>query len=285
MIAAVGTFDGVHAGHRFLIDRLTDEARLRGLTPAVVTFDRHPLELVRPDAVPPAITSPQEQQELLEQLGVRVIRLPFTPGLRALTGSEFAAMLRRDYGVKALMLGFNNHIGSDRSTAPEAHGVEVVHCRALPDRADASSSAIRALITDGRIEEANELLGHPFTLRGTVVRGKQLGRTLGFPTANLEPEPRSLTPATGVYAGRALGHPAVVNVGHRPTVDAAGSPLSVEVHITGYHGDLYGRPLRVELLRRLRPERRFGSLDELKQAIAHDINQTLSTAYGPECHT
>ncbi|MDE7389247.1 MAG: riboflavin biosynthesis protein RibF [Muribaculaceae bacterium] len=273
MIATVGTFDGVHRGHRYLIDRLVEEGAARGLEPVVVTFDRHPLELVRPGEAPAAIISAREQDEIFRSLGVRVIRLPFTPLLRAMTGSQFAAMLGRAHGVKALMLGYDNHMGADRTTEPVAPGIELVKCPPLPaDSGGAvSSSAIRALIAAGEVDRAAAMLGRPYVLTGTVVGGRQLGRRLGFPTANLDVDGRMLLPAPGVYAGRAMGHTAVVNVGRRPTVDGADAPLSVEVHILDFSGDLYGCDLSVELTRRLREERKFASVEELGRAIALDI--------------
>lgn len=275
MIATVGTFDGVHLGHRYLLSQLRSEATARGLRPLAVTFDRHPLSIVAPELAPPAITGPEEQAALIGALGVDLLRLEFTPALRAMTGAEFLTMLHRDHGVKALMLGFNNHLGSDRSTAPEVPGVELVGCAELPHHARVSSSSIRALIAEGDIGRANSLLGHPFTIEGEVGGGRQLGRQLGFPTANVSVAPGRMLPAPGVYAGCASGHPAVVNVGSRPTVDAPGAPVTVEAHLIGFSGNLYGRTLRLELLRRLRPERRFGSLDELRAAIASDIENTL----------
>lgn len=272
MIAAVGTFDGVHLGHAFLLAKLKEAARERGLRPLAVTFDRHPLSVIAPEAAPKLLTAdPAVRDRLLRAHGIDVVTLPFTDSLRQMTGSEFAAMLRRDYGVGTLMLGFNNHLGSDRSTAPEAEGVEIVRCDEYPHGQSVSSSAIRALIEEGDVETASKLLGHPFTIAGPVGHGKQLGRKLGFPTANVEPSPLQLLPPPGVYAATALGHPAVVNIGHRPTVDAAGAPLTVEAHIADFSGNLYGQHLELNLLRRLRPEQRFDSLDDLRQAIASDI--------------
>lgn len=272
MIAAVGTFDGVHLGHAFLLAKLKEAARERGLRPVAVTFDRHPLSVIAPEAAPKLLTAdPSVRDRLLRAHGVDVVTLPFTDSLRQMTGSEFVAMLRRDYGVGALMLGFNNHLGSDRSTAPEAEGVEIVRCPEYPHGQSVSSSAIRALIEGGDVETASKLLGHTFTIAGPVGHGKQLGRKLGFPTANVEVSTLQLLPPSGVYAATALGRPAVVNIGHRPTVDAAGAPLTVEAHITDFSGNLYGQHLELNLLRRLRPEQRFDSLDDLRQAIASDI--------------
>ncbi len=276
MLATVGTFDGVHLGHRYLLERLRREAAARGLRPLAVTFDRHPLSLVSPAIAPPSITAADEQADALRAEGVEVLRLPFTQEIRTMTGGEFLEMLHRDHGVKALLLGFNNHLGSDRTTSPYAEGVELVRCEELPEHTQVSSSTIRALITGGNIIQANKLLGRPFALSGKVVSGKQLGRTIGFPTANVEIAPGQLLPAPGVYEATALGLPAVVNVGSRPTVDRPGAPLSVEAHLIGFNGDLYGHTLRLEFTGRIRDEQRFPSVEALKEAIAADVAHVLA---------
>lgn len=276
MLATVGTFDGVHRGHRYLLDRLRIEANRRGLKPLAVTFDRHPLAIVAPQMAPPALMSSDERDEVIRAEGVEVARIPFTAEVKSLTGAEFVEMLKLNHGVKALMMGFNNHLGSDRATAPKVPGVELIGCTELPAHSRVSSSAIRELIATGRIPEANEMLGRPFALTGTVVNGKHLGRTLGFPTANVDIPAGLMIPAAGVYAARVLDRDAVVNVGHRPTVDRPDAPISIEAHIIGLSADLYSQPLRIEFLRKLRDERRFASVDELKAAIAADIKNATN---------
>lgn len=276
MIATVGTFDGVHIGHRYLLEQLCRAGRDRGLSPLAVTFDRHPLSLVDPASAPPVITDSSEQEEAMLALGVKLLRLPFTPELRAMTGRDFLSMLHERHGVKALMTGFNNHLGSDRDRAPEVEGVELVRCAELPEHSGVSSSRIRALIADGAVDRAALLLGRPFTISGTVVGGRQLGRQLGFPTANVSVSPGHVMPAPGVYAATVGDYPAVVNVGRRPTVDTPDAPISVEAHLIGFSGNLYGSHLRIGFISRLRAERRFGSLDELRDAIAADVGNALS---------
>lgn len=278
-IAATGTFDGVHLGHRFLLDRLVSLGRERALEPLVLTFDRHPLSVIRPEAVPPALTSPAERRRLLEEAGVRVEVLKFDNDLRRLTGAEFLGMLRERLDVGAFMFGFNNRIGSDRAGADTpglsaAAGVELFaapECGGLA----ASSSAIRSALAEGNVEAANAMLGRPYEIEGEIVGGRRLGRTIGFPTANFSVSGDRMLPAPGVYAGRVLGHRAVVNIGRRPTVEGRyDAPLSVEAHLLGFDGDLYGRVLGLEFLKRLRGEVKFGSLDELKAAIAGDVEET-----------
>lgn len=276
MIATVGTFDGVHIGHRYLLEQLCREGGDRGLSPLAVTFDRHPLSLVNPESTPPVITDVDEQSDAMRALGVRLLRVPFTPELRAMTGHDFLSMLHDRHGVKALMIGFNNHLGCDRDRSPEVDGVELVHCAELPEHSGVSSSMIRTLIADGAVDQAALLLGRPFTISGTVVSGRQLGRRLGFPTANVGVAPGHVMPAPGVYAATVGDYPAVVNVGRRPTVDHPDAPLSVEAHLIGFSGNLYNSYIRIKFISRLRAERRFSSLEELRDAIAADIDNALS---------
>ncbi len=271
--AIVGVFDGVHRGHRHLLEQLRTLAAERGMEPVVVTFDRHPLSVVSPDRVPPAICSLEER---LQRLGVEAITLPFTAELRQLTAREFLRLLR-NHGITLLLMGFNNRIGSDRLSGADlrsnGEGVEVLTASAHPQEG-VCSSAVRQAVSQGDMEAAAQLLGSPFSYEATVEHGKQLGRTIGFPTANLQVLPDRLIPPPGVYAGRALDLPCVVNIGHRPTVDSDGH-ITIEAHIIGYEGDLYDRPLRVEFLRRLRGEKKFASLDQLKQQIQEDVNQSI----------
>lgn len=270
--AVTGTFDGVHRGHRFLIDTLKREAKLRGLQPLAITFSCHPLALIAPEKEPACLTTVDER---IKHMGVDVEVLDFDDNLRAMTAEEFLAMLRKKYGVTLFLLGFNNTIGSDRLGAERLAGrtvcgVEVIAADAHP-ALPVSSSAIRTALADGKITDANRMLGRPYALTGTVAHGKQLGRTIGFPTANIVTDSKVVIPAPGVYAGRVDEHMAVINIGRRPTVDLPDAPLSIEVHLLDFSGDLYGKTLTVEFIARLRDERKFGSLEELKDAIAADV--------------
>lgn len=268
--AVIGVFDGVHAGHGHLLAQLRAEAARRGLEPVAITFSRHPLELVRPDAVPAQICPLEERLERLRRAGVEPMLLDFTPELRAMTAAEFLAKLKGE-GVELLLMGFNNRIGSDRLPGSRLTGmpVEVLVASELPE-AGVSSSEVRSAVGRGDMERAARLLGRPYALEGEVVAGRQVGRTIGFPTANIAVTPGMLLPPNGVYEARAAGHKAVVNIGRRPTLDN-GEDVTVEAHLLGFSGDLYGRRLRVEFLRHLRPERKFNSLDELKAQIQRDI--------------
>ncbi|MCC8037412.1 MAG: riboflavin biosynthesis protein RibF [Bacteroidales bacterium] len=289
-IAVIGTFDGLHLGHRFLLSMLRTEGMKRGLRPLVVTFDRHPLSVIAPDRVPPQLLELHRKRSMIEADGMELLVLPFNERLRSLTAREFLQFLAEDYGVKALLMGYNHNFGSDRLTTINQYravaqdlGIEVIQAPEYRPEGElpVSSSAVRALLSEGKADVAAELLGRPYSLSGTVTHGQALGRTIGFPTANIVPlEPTMAIPATGVYAaevtieGETTPRRALVNVGYRPTVDSDSNPrLSIEAHIPNYQGNLYGLTLRVEFLRRLRAERRFPSLDALQSQIRHDLSQ------------
>ncbi|MCM1310640.1 MAG: riboflavin biosynthesis protein RibF [Bacteroides sp.] len=274
--AVIGTFDGVHRGHRFLLDRLKAEAKKRGLEPLAITFSAHPLAQICPEKQPPALSTLEERLRLI---GISTEVLDFDYQLRQMTARGFLAMLRNRFDVSLFLLGFNNTIGSDRLGVRElagktVDGVEILAVSEYPTLS-VSSSAIRQALADGNITMANRMLGRPYSLTGTVVHGKQLGRTIGFPTANIAPPASMTIPVPGVYAARIGQHTAVVNIGRRPTVDAENAPISIEAHIVNFNGDLYGQTLTVEFIARLRDEKKFSSLDELEAAISNDITQTL----------
>ena len=223
---------------------------------------------------------------MLGALSVRPVLLPFDEQLRHMTAEEFIRLLAREHGIDRLVLGFNNSIGSDRRTAADdnalcnATGVEIIRASELPGDVKVNSSAIREMVAAGDVKQAATLLGRNYTLHGTVVHGKKLGRTIGFPTANIEADSTDkLIPANGVYAADAIttdGHAyrAVVNIGHRPTVDNPSAPVTIEAHLDGFTGSLYDQPLTLHFLDRLRGERKFSGLDELKAAISSDLNRT-----------
>lgn len=291
LIAAIGTFDGIHRGHAFLLSKLISTAESTGHTPAVVTFSRHPLEVIRPDRVPATITAPETKLQLLRDAGIeKIITLDFNDDLRQLTAAKFMDLLRTDYGIDALLLGFDTRFGHDRLTAAEISriadkkGFYIVTAPQLTTPgAQLSSSNIRRVLTDeGDVCLATTLLGRPFSFTGTVVSGQQLGRTIGFPTANVVPDaPRQLVPANGVYAafatvGNGSPTPAVVNIGTRPTVDDTSSKRTIEAHLIDYNNDIYAQKLTLSFIARLRPEQKFDSLESLQHAIANDTAQATA---------
>ncbi len=312
-IAVVGMFDGVHSGHRYLLDQLRLQAAERSLKPLVITFTNHPLSVIAPDKAPRLLTLPLEKAALIRRegfLGDEILLLPFDEKLRSTSAAGFLGMLRGRFDCAALLMGFNNRFGHDapgdfasyKQLAANA-GIELIQARELPAREGVSSSEIRRLIAAGEVADAAALLGRPYTLTGTVVRGKALGRTLGFPTANLHTPSTLILPAPGVYAATAtiapplfpslvasrqasskaeLSYPAMVNIGSRPTVDDPGAPLSVEAHIIGLPEGttLYDCRLTLSFVDRLRSERRFASLEALRAQLLLDRAAALDARSG-----
>lgn len=289
-IAAIGMYDGVHLGHRFLIDYLGAEARSRGLVPSVVTFSRHPLAIVHPIEAPALLNTLEDRVRLLGEAGAQdVILLSFNDALRRMSAEEFMKALKKKFAIEALVLGFNNRFGHDRPEGLMQYkalgkrvGVDVVPAPEYKGpAAPVSSSSIRRLLAAGRPDEAASALGAPYALRGCVVNGKRLGRTLGFPTANLKPSSDGvLIPEVGVYAAYVttpdgVRRAAVVNVGHRPTVDRLpedSHALSIEAHIIDFVGYMYDEEIKVEFIKYLRPEQCFATTDRLAAQVKMDIS-------------
>ncbi len=282
-MAAVGMFDGLHSGHLFVLGQLRRLAAERGLQPMVITFRRHPADTLAPSKAPKLIMGPEAKAEAIRSLAAidTVEVTDFTPRFASMTAAAFLTLLK-ERGVAALAMGFNNHIGSDRLDADAARALGIIDIAALPPcpgDESTSSSALRQAIAEADFDTAARLLGRPFTIEGTVVGGKQLGRTIGFPTANISPEiaDRQLLPPDGAYAadiaidGDSTTHRAMVNIGLRPTVDHTAPPArTIEAHILDFDADIYGRHTILTFRRRLRPERRFNSLDALRAQLALD---------------
>lgn len=285
--ATIGTFDGLHRGHMKVIDCLKSEASARGLRPLAITFDRHPLMTVAPERAPLMLMDIDERDARLRDCGLAVQRVVFDSPIARLTAREWLTRLRDTMDVRLIIVGYDNTFGCDgihMSVAGyrligDSLGIDVVEA---PLERGISSSAARRLLAAGDIPGAAHLLGRPFEISGTVIRGDRIGRTIGFPTANINPGPRRQLPAEGVYAATAIlpdgsEYPAVVNIGRRPTVIDNGH-LRLEAHLHGFAGDLYGSRLRLRFISRLRPERRFASLDELKSQIAADLSNSLKVS-------
>ena len=279
MIATTGFFDGVHCGHRLVIERLVSLARERGDESLVVTFWPHPRAVLQDGARElRLLTTLEEKKALLASLGVsRVEVLDFTRPFAALTAEQFLRDVLRDrFGVTTLLMGYDNRLGSDRLTASnlrplaEALGLELIE---LEPYQTISSTKIRKSLEEGDIASATEMLGYGYSLKGVVVAGNRLGRTIGFPTANMRLyEPLKLVPGRGVYVVevQVLGKTwrGMTNIGLRPTV--GGTFTTIETHILDFDEDIYGLPLTITFLRRLRDEVHFPSLEALKDQLAKD---------------
>jgi riboflavin kinase / FMN adenylyltransferase len=271
---AIGTFDGVHLGHREVI---------RGAD-TVLTFDPHPLAVIHPEATPKLISPLPVKRDLIASLGVgEMVVIPFDQGFSEQTAEEFVGDVLIDrLGATRVSVGENFRFGKGaRGTADFLRSHDEFETRVVPlvevAGETVSSSHIRGLIAAGDVKLAAEFLGEPFLFEGEVVTGDRRGRTLGMPTANLVPDDAFVCPGHGVYAATASGHPAAVNVGVRPTFDT-GRGLLVEAHLIGFDGDLYGQQLRIAFLERMRGEKRFDSVDELVEQMQRDVVQAREIA-------
>ena len=283
-IVTVGTFDGVHLGHRDILARLRDRANATGLRPVVVTFRPHPLAVVNPSAAPMLLTPDGEQLDALAQSGpIDVEVLEFTSDLARYSAEEFVReILLGRFNVRELVIGYDHGLGRGRqgdAAALQKLGaelgftVEIVPATLDAAGAPISSSAIRTFIAHGDLDRAARALGRPYSVSGTVVKGEQRGRQLGYPTLNIElPSPRKLLPPDGVYAVRAHSRRGtfggMMNLGGKPTFGELERKL--EVHLFDVSGDWYGETVSADLIRRLRDTTRFASLDDLKAQLGRD---------------
>ena len=287
-VIALGFFDGVHLGHGALLRRVAELAGTEQAVPCAFTFDQSPAAALTGQEVP-LLTGVEDRRWLMEtRYGIReLIVAPFSL-LRDMDWRDFVTdYLQQELGVVHAVAGHDFRFGRGGEGSPrrlaELCARRGIGCDIIPkvevDGITVSSTYIRALIAQGEPERAAQFLGHPHVLSGTVVHGRGLGRTLGTPTANLPVRTGMIIPAFGVYASRVIlpdgrNHPAVTNVGVRPTVDREAAPVTVEPWILDYRGDLYGTTIHLELYRRLRPERKFDSVDELRAAILHNADET-----------
>lgn len=291
-VATIGFFDGVHRGHRFLLENVTEMAKKHGMCSMVVTFSEHPRKVLQTDFQPRLLTTKDEKTELLMGTGVdRVVMLDFTKQMSMMDAREFMQMLYGEYGVRILVVGYDHRFGHGREevfddyhTYGDEMGMRVVRCPhfTLPKEHGhgygLSSTAIRKALGIGDVKVANELLGHRYMLTGKVVHGFHNGTELGYPTANIDVEADKLVPMNGVYAvsvkSRSLGENVfgMLNIGTRPTLDNGGGE-SVEVHIFDCNADLYDSMLEVEIIDFLRKERKFDDLESLKAQLKEDEQQ------------
>ena len=288
MIATIGFFDGVHIGHCHLINMLKKVARERGVESCVITFDRHPRQVVQPEWCPEMLTTLEEKTQLLEATGIdRCEVLHFDREMANQSAHDFMLhTLKEKLGVSILVTGYDNRFGHNRSEGFEDYvrygkeiGIEVIKGEELTDGSNnVSSSSIRRMLKEGRIEDATRCLGREYQLTGTVVGGEHIGRTIGFPTANIRPNDSSkLIPANGVYAvdvwsqaGDINRERAMLNIGTRPTFN--GTATTIEVHIPHFAGNLYGSTLSIAFLRKIREERKFDSPEALVEQLNKDLN-------------
>ena len=284
-IATIGFFDGVHRGHQYLFEQLRRIADERQLKPLIITFEEHPRAVLQADFIPQLLTTPAERKALLELYG-EVVMLPFEE-VQPLTAAQFMRRLKEEYDVRVILMGYDHRFGSDGLKHPQAYralgaetGIEVLTMHEYVEGEwHVSSTEIRHALENGNVAVAAELLGRPYSLSGTVVHGRGIGRSLGFPTANIAPENvHKILPRAGVYSVRVTTsgmtqRPAMLNIGTNPTV--GNSDLTIEVHIPSFEGDLYGEQMEIQFDRFIREERRFNSLQELQEQIKADVDSSL----------
>lgn len=285
--ATIGFFDGVHQGHQFLMERLKREAAERGMQSMAITFERHPRQIVQGEWKPEFLTELHEKLKLLKATGIdTVVVLRFNRQMAALSAREFMQLMHDRLGVRMLLTGYDNRFGHDRSEGFEDYqcygrelGIEVQGGDALAiGQLNVSSSRIRHLLKEGNVEEAALCLGRPYSLSGQVVHGEQIGRTIGFPTANLQPDDDLLIPMDGVYAvmadiGEKTNKRGIMNIGTRPTFD--GRNRTLEVNIIDEMGNFYDQVVTVHFIARLRSERQFPSAEALALQIQQDKEQAI----------
>lgn len=288
-VVTIGNFDGLHRGQRALVEHVVNRAGAAAVSAAVLTFEPHPLAVLAPAREPARLTSDRQRQELLAAAGVDLLwLLPFTAELAAWEPERFVReLLVERLAAREVAVGSAFRFGRDRGgdvalleRLGEELGFAVTGLREQSDAAGTvSSTRIRRAVAAGEVEAAAELLGRPYALDGAVVHGDQTGRAIGWPTANVAPaDPRLLLPAGGVYAAKLtlLGEnqifPGVANLGTRPTRGAEGG-VTLEIHLFDFAREIYGEPVEVEFLHRLRAERRFAGFEELREQIARDAGR------------
>lgn len=285
MLATIGFFDGVHRGHQYLISQVIKLAHEQGMVSAVVTFDCHPQQVLQGKTIQ-LLTPIDEKRKRLEAAGIeKCIVLPFTQQLSKMSAYDFMRMLRDDYDINALLIGFDNCFGHNRKEGFDQYveyghelGMNVMHAEPLlNDGIKISSSHIKSLINSGDISKANELLGYNYCITGKVVEGKHIGRSIGFPTANIGNIPdEKIIPKEGVYAAMVNGRKAMLNIGTNPTI-SDNNKTTVEAHIINFNGNIYGEVLTIEILHRVRDEQHFASIEALKQQLHLDLTTIIRT--------
>ena len=289
MVVATGFFDGVHVGHRLVIEQLVKAAAARGDESMVITFWPHPRNVLQKEARSlRLLTTLAEKKQMLHLLGVdRVEVLSFTKDFSTMTMEEYLRHVMKEYGAKAILLGYDNRMGCDAADSDqvarsaEKLGLDVIRTDMVPSQEGfaVSSTKIREKLEAGDVTGASRMLGYDYSLHGVVVAGNRLGRTIGFPTANMQLyEPLKLVPGNGVYFVKVsvLGREfyGMCNIGCRPTV-GSGNARTIETNIFGFDEDIYGLDLNITFVTRIREERKFDSMEGLKAQLEHDRDLCL----------
>ncbi len=290
MVVATGFFDGIHTGHRLVIQQLVEAAAVRGDESMVITFWPHPRNVLQKEARNlRLLTTLEEKKRMLHGLGVDHVEvIPFTKDFSMLTTEEYIRMLIEKYGAGTVLLGYDNRMGYDAKGADEVAetaaglGLEVIRTEMVPSGRGyaVSSTKIRERLEEGDVKSAASMLGYDYGLHGVVISGNRIGRTIGFPTANMQLyEPLKLVPENGVYfvKVRTLGRSfhGMCNIGYRPTV-GSGNGRTIETNIFGFDEDIYGLDMDITFMARIREERCFDSLDELRKQLERDRDACMA---------
>lgn len=290
-VVTVGTFDGVHAGHRALVQAVVDRAKVRKARSVIVTFDPHPREIINPgDTGIKLLTTLKERCEILKDMGIDLmVVIPFDRDFSLLSSGEFVSdIIYKKIGVSAFVIGYDHHFGRNREGTIQTiedlgktlgFDAYVVSKQEIGDKTVSSTAIRKAISEQGDVELANELLGRYYMLNGTVVHGDKRGKQIGFPTANIKPEhPNKIIPKDGVYAVKVRvdgkWHGGMMNIGNRPTFDQ-GDNRTLEVHIFYFGEDLYGKTIQVRFVKRIRDEKKFGGVEELIKQLEKDRDLSL----------
>lgn len=291
-VIALGNFDGVHRGHQEIINRTVKSAEAAGLKSAVFTFSNHTRTLLEKIPTVKNINYPEEKAEIIEQMGIDYLfNIPFTPQILRMAPEEFIDLLLVEkFKIREAYCGFNYHFGHKAAGTPEVlmregfkkgFGIHVQEPFMI-DGIVVSSTYIRQLIEEGRMEECSQFMGRPYSIGGEVVVGNKLGRTIGFPTSNIMIDETMASPSNGVYITYCLyngvKYPSITNVGVKPTIGKYNK--NVETHIFNFDSELYGKNIKVEFVRKTRPEMKFGSVEELSSQIKSDC--IMAKAYHRE---
>jgi len=287
MLLTIGVFDGVHLGHKYLISQLMEQAQQQNLLSGVVTFRQHPREVLSPRTKLPFLTNLTEKVNLLKDEGIdAIVTLSFTRELAGLTADQFVALLKKYLRMRGLIIGPDFALGRRREgnadtlskLGRDMNFVVTVIPPMTVNGEVVSSTAIRNALAEGNMKRVTNLIGHSFSLQGRVTTGVGRGSGLGFPTTNLEVDPKQALPADGVYATWAhfddQAYQSVTNIGQQPTF--GGNGRTVETYILNYNGNLYGCELKIDVVARLRDEKRFDTVEDLKKQIAEDVKQGIA---------
>jgi len=286
-IVTSGTFDGIHLGHQKILKRLVDLAKKNNGESVLFTFHPHPRHVLFPSKTFKLLSTLEEKKELLAKVGIdRLIIQPFTAEFSKISSDYFIReFIEKKIGAKRLVIGYDHKFGNNREGSfdylnqnKHLHSFDIEEIKRKDiDHIGVSSTAIRKSLAVGEIKKANSLLGRLYSLTGVVVKGKQIGRTIGFPTANLDIDKNKLIPANGSYTVKALcngnKYGAMLNVGNRPTLN--GNQISIEVHIFDFNQDIYEQTITIEFIDQLREERKFDSIEALQLQLQKDKKQSL----------